>query len=660
MTFITDKSSKSASSSVPKPSRQVSTKVTDFFAPDGPLAGVLTDYQVRQQQLDLSVAIEQAIANKTTLIAEAGTGTGKTFAYLVPAIQSQQKVIISTGTKNLQEQLFNRDLPLVKALINKQKDTALLKGRSNYLCLHRLKLSELSVRGIDKETLSEFTLVRNWSVGTKTGDMSDLKSLKEDAKVLPMVTSTIDNCLGKDCSYFDECFLVKARQKALQADVVIVNHHLFFADLALKEQGFGELIPAADSIIFDEAHLVPDIASEYFGENFSTRQLVDQLKDLVKIQKVSVKDANQLSEFAEKCQYSASDLRMQFTLESERGNWLEQMKRDIIAQHITQLLSNLHNLLEVGKLHDGRDKDLDSLLEKIDTSTKRLRLFTLNDHKDVSLWFETSKYHLNLHLTPLSIAKQFSKVMDERQASWVFTSATLAINGEFSHFQKLMGLTDAHSVCFDSPFDYQKQAMLCVPRYLPEPSSKNIKQALVETAIILIKAAKGRSFILFTSHYMMREVSTLVRDLIDNPIFVQGERSKGAILEDYLADSKSVLFATGAFWEGVDVKGDNLLCVMIDKLPFASPDDPLLKARLDDCQKQGGSPFFDIQIPQAVIALKQGAGRLIRDFEDRGVLVICDNRLVTKPYASTFLASLPNMRKTRDLQKVAEFLSSIE
>jgi ATP-dependent DNA helicase DinG len=642
------------------PQRQLSNKVSDFFAEDGPLASVISDYQLRQQQLDLSVAIEQAIESRTALIAEAGTGTGKTFAYLVPAIQSQQKVIISTGTKNLQEQLFKRDLPLVKELINKQKDTALLKGRSNYLCLHRARLNEISQRGIEKETLLEFKMVQKWSLGTKTGDMSDLKNLKEDAKVLPMVTSTIDNCLGKDCSYYDDCFLVKARQKAMQADVVIVNHHLFFADLALKEQGFGELIPAADCIIFDEAHLVPDIASEYFGENFSTRQLSEQLKDLIKIQKISVKDANQLSEFADKCIYAVSDLRMQFPNDSERGNWLGAMKRVPVAEQITQLLSFLGNLLEVGKVHDGRDKDLDALLEKIKTNTERLRLFTFSDHKEVSLWFETTKYHLTLHLTPLSIAKQFSKVMNEREASWVFTSATLAINGEFSHFQKLMGLQDTESLCFDSPFDYQKQAMLCVPRYLPEPSSKKIKQALVDTAITLIKAAKGRSFILFTSHYMMREVSNLVKDLIDTPVYVQGERSKAAILEDYLSDTQSVLFATGAFWEGVDVKGDDLLCVMIDKLPFASPDDPLLKARLDDCQKQGGSPFFDIQIPQAVIALKQGAGRLIRDFEDRGVLVICDNRLVTKPYASTFLASLPNMRKTRDLKTVQAFLASID
>jgi ATP-dependent DNA helicase DinG len=646
-------------SSARSPKTQLSNKVSDFFADDGPLAGVLNGYQVRQQQLDLSVAIEQALSTKSALIAEAGTGTGKTFAYLVPALQSQHKVIISTGTKNLQEQLFKRDLPLVRKLINQQKNIALLKGRSNYLCLHRVKLNEMSQRGLEKDTLQDFNIVQKWSVGTKTGDMSDLKILKEDARVLPMVTSTIDNCLGKDCSFYDDCFLVKARQKAMQADVVIVNHHLFFADLALKEQGFGELIPAADSIIFDEAHLVPDIASEYFGENFSTRQLNDQLKDLVKIQKINVKDANQLSQFAEKCQYAVSDLRMQFAPDAQRGDWLSAMKRVPVANQINELINELGNVLEVGKVHDGRDKDLDALLEKVDIAAQRLRLFTQSNHKDVSLWYETTKYHLTLHLTPLSIAKQFSKVMNERQASWIFTSATLAIDGKFTHFQKLMGLQDADNLCFDSPFDYQKQAILCVPRYLPEPSSKNIKQALVATAIALIEAAKGRSFMLFTSHYMMREVSAMVKEQIDNPIYVQGERSKAAILEDYLADTSSVLFATGAFWEGVDVKGDDLLCVMIDKLPFASPDDPLLKARLDDCQKQGGMPFVDIQIPQAVIALKQGAGRLIRDFEDRGVLVICDNRLVTKPYGSTFLASLPNMQKTRDLKKVTDFLSSI-
>lgn len=634
--------------------------VENFFADNGPLAGVLSGYKVRQQQLELSLAIEKSMHESSALVAEAGTGTGKTFAYLVPALQTDLKVIISTGTKNLQEQLFKRDLPLVKELISKGKDAALLKGRSNYLCIYRVKLNEVSQRGLEADTLNEFRMVQKWSAGTKTGDMSELKQLKEDARVLPLVTSTIDNCLGKDCSYFEDCHLVKARKKALAADVVVVNHHLFFADLALKEQGFGELIPSAQSIIFDEAHLIPDIASEYFGDTFSTRQLNDQLKDLVKLQKVSLKDASQLSEFAEKCVYTVSDLRMQFAGDPERGNWLDALKRPAVTAQMELLSEQLSLLLAVGEANSGRDNDVDSLLEKIESNAEAIALFMSTNHKDVSLWYETTKYHVVLHLTPLSIAKQFQKVMDERDASWIFTSATLAIDGQFTHFQKIMGLQNANTLCFDSPFDYQKQAMLCVPRYLPEPNSPKMKDALANTAKALIHAAKGRCFILFTSHRMMREVAQLVAQDIDNNVLVQGDRAKSAILEDYLDDPLSVLFATGAFWEGVDVKGDDLLCVMIDKLPFASPDDPLLKARLDDCRKQGGMPFFDIQVPQAVIALKQGAGRLIRDVDDKGVLVICDNRLVTKPYAKTFLNSLPAMKKTRSLQQVQDFLSAIE
>ncbi|MGB3727066.1 MAG: ATP-dependent DNA helicase [Glaciecola sp.] len=633
--------------------------VTGFFAKDGPLADVLSGYRVRQEQLDLSVAIEDAIAAGSALIAEAGTGTGKTFAYLVPALQTDQKVIISTGTKNLQEQLYKRDLPLVKELINMRKETALLKGRSNYLCIHRVKLNEVSERGLERDTLAEFKMVQKWSAGTKSGDMSELTALKEDAKVLPLVTSTIDNCLGKDCSYFEDCYLVKARKKAMVADIVVVNHHLFFADLALKEQGFGELIPSAQSIIFDEAHLVPDIASEYFGESFSTRQLSDQLKDLVKLQKISLKDASQLSEFAEKCQYIISDLRMQFPADGERGNWQHALAKPAVEAQMSLLSEQLSHLLAVGEANANRETDVDSLLEKIESNAQRLALFMQREHKDVSLWYETSRYHLVLHLTPLSIAKQFEKVMDERDASWIFTSATLAINSKFDHFQRLMGLYNARTLCFDSPFNYANQAMLCVPRYLPEPNSPLMKDALAKTAMALIASAKGRSFMLFTSHRMMREVAAIVAEQIDNEIFVQGERAKSAILAGYLANSASVLFATGAFWEGVDVKGDDLLCVMIDKLPFSSPDDPLLKARLDDCKKQGGMPFFDIQVPQAVIALKQGAGRLIRDNEDKGVLVICDNRLVTKPYADTFLSSLPKMKRTRSLQTVQDFLESM-
>lgn len=637
----------------------MTNQVGDFFSSTGPLAEALSGYNVRDSQVELSTAIQQCIEHKHSLIAEAGTGTGKTFAYLVPALLSKQKVIVSTGTKNLQEQLFHRDLPFITNLIEQPIDVALLKGRSNYLCLHRANLNHVSDKGLAKHLIEEYQVVQKWANSTKSGDLGELKQLKEDAQIIPYVTSTVDNCLGKDCSQFEKCHLVKARKKALAADLVVVNHNLFFADLALKEQGFGELIPNANSIIFDEAHLIPDIASEYFGEHFSTRQLNDQLKDLIALQKVSLKDANNVSEFAKQCQYLLSDLRLLFPDDPEKGNWELALKNTDVLQKVRDLIEQLSQLEKVTELNSGRDNDFDALAEKITLNQLSLEKFCQLDLLDVSLWYETTKYHLLVHLTPLSIANQFSRIIEERDASWVFTSATLAVNGEFTHFKSLMGLHNAKTVCLDSPFDYQKQALLCVPRYLPEPHRPEMRTMLTKIAKQIIKAADGRCFMLFTSHRMMSEIAESVRAQIDNTVYVQGEKAKSALLQDYLDDSRSVLFATGAFWEGVDVKGQDLLCVMIDKLPFASPDDPLLQARLTDCRKQGGNPFFDIQIPQAVISLKQGGGRLIRDVSDKGVLVICDNRLVTKAYGETFLSSLPNMNRTRSLQKALDFLSSL-
>lgn len=636
----------------------MSEKIRQFFAKGGSLDNALSGYHVREAQVELSQQIHKCMSDGGALIAEAGTGTGKTFAYLLPALLSDKKVIVSTGTKNLQEQLFNRDLPFVVDLLHKPIDVALLKGRNNYLCLHRANLNHVSNKGLPADTLAEFKVVQRWSNSTQTGDMGELKQLKENASIIPLVTSTVDNCLGKDCSYFEDCHLVKARKKAMTADLVVVNHHLFFADLSLKESGFGELIPNANSIIFDEAHLIPDIASEYFGEHFSTRQLNDQLKELIAIQKVSLKDAAKVSEYAQHCQYLLSDLRLAFAEEPEKGNWRKALSNTQVKSITDNLLERLNQLSKIGSENLGRETEFDNLLEKIESNRVLFLKFKDVDQNNVSLWYETTKYHLLVHLTPLSIAEQFSQIVDERDASWIFTSATIAIDSNFEHFQNQMGLTSAKTICLDSPFDYQQQAMLCVPRYLPEPHSFKMKQSIVNIAIDLIKAAKGRAFFLFTSHKMMNDVAELVREQLEEPVLVQGEKAKSALIDEYLQNASSALFATGAFWEGVDVKGDDLLCVLIDKLPFAAPDDPLLKARIDDCRKKGGKPFFDIQIPQAVISLKQGAGRLIRDIDDKGVLVICDNRLVTKPYGETFIASLPNMNKTRSLQKTIDFLSS--
>jgi ATP-dependent DNA helicase DinG len=636
------------------------TSVADFFAQSGPLSEIISGYNVRQSQVELSEAVAQAIADKSTLIAEAGTGTGKTFAYLVPALLSKKKVIISTGTKNLQEQLFNRDLPLVKNAIDKTQEAALLKGRANYLCLQRLKLNGGEHIRLEKETLNEYSIIKKWSMTTNTGDIGEISSLPDNAKVIPLVTSTVDNCLGKDCSEYQDCHLMKARKKAMEADVIVVNHHLFFADLALKESGFGELIPEVDLIVFDEAHLIPDIASEYFGETISSRQLDDTLSDLGKQQRVTLKDADQIHLVADKTRQYIADLRMQFDIEPKRGDWDEAIGQKALMPLLDQITSQLSQLLSVLSVHGGRDKDIDQYAEKLMAATETFKSLMHTKTPDVSYWYETTRRHIVLHMTPLSIADKFSKILDKSNAAWVFTSATLTVNNSFEHYQQQMGLAQAMVLEMDSPFDYQQQAMLCVPRYLPEPHERSIAKHLVKIAIRLIDAAKGRAFLLFTSHHMMREVARQVREEIDIPILVQGESTKSSLLDDFKHIQSSALFATGSFWEGVDVKGDALLCVLIDKLPFASPDDPLLQARIKDCKNKGGNAFATIQIPQAVITLKQGAGRLIRDSSDRGVLVICDNRLLTKQYGQTFIGSLPPMRRTRSLDQVCDFLEAIE
>lgn len=636
------------------------TAVADFFDHSGPLSEIISGYNVRHSQVELSEAVAQAITDKSTLIAEAGTGTGKTFAYLVPALLSKKKVIISTGTKNLQEQLFNRDLPLVKNAVDKTQETALLKGRSNYLCLQRLKLNGGEHIRLEKETLNEYSVIKKWSMSTNTGDIGEVSSLPDNAKVIPLVTSTVDNCLGKDCSEYQDCYLMKARKKAMEADIIVVNHHLFFADLALKEGGFGELIPDVDLVVFDEAHLIPDIASEYFGEMISSRQLDDILSDLGKQQRVSLKDADQIHLVAEKTRQFIADLRMQFDIEPKRGDWDEAIDQKSLMPLLDQITTQLSQLLSVLSVHSSRDKDIDQYAEKLIAATETFKRLMHTKTPDVSYWYETTRRHIVLHMTPLSIADKFSKIVEKSNAAWVLTSATLTVNNSFEHYQQQMGLNEAQVIEMDSPFDYQNQAMLCVPRYLPEPHERSIAKHLVKIAIRLIDAAKGRAFLLFTSHHMMREVARQVREEVDNPILVQGESTKSSLLDDFKRIQSSALFATGSFWEGVDVKGDALLCVMIDKLPFASPDDPLLQARIKDCKNKGGNAFASIQIPQAVITLKQGAGRLIRDNSDRGVLVICDNRLLTKQYGQTFIASLPPMRRTRSLDQVCDFLHAIE
>ncbi len=633
--------------------------VEHAFSNTGLLAKVLTGYSPRQAQIDMALEVELAIENKSSLVVEAGTGTGKTFAYLIPALLSEKKVIVSTGTKNLQEQLFHKDIPLLRKAMATSAQIALLKGRANYLCLYRLELYRQERGQLDATMLADFVNISTWSTSTQSGDIGELVNVAEDSMIFPYVTSTVDNCLAKDCPHIEDCYLVKARKKAIDADIVVVNHHLFFADMALKDTGFGELIPKADIVVFDEAHQIPDIASEYFGEAFSSRQILDLCSDVLQLFRTSLTDVKQLGKAAEKLQKTAQEFRLLFNHDPERGNWREKLKMPSIGQAFSNIKTDLDFLYQVIKLCLSRSDAIDNCFERAVTILAKYEIMVNVEQHGMSFWYETTRRHVVLHLTPLSVADKFSEFIKQSNAGWVFTSATIAVNEGFNHFTEQLGLTEANTLLVDSPFDYLNQSQLIIPRYLPDANHHGRAQALADLAKPLIAASQGACFMLFTSYRMLNQVANILSEEIDNPLLVQGQMSKAKLLEEFIEQPRAVLLATASFWEGVDVRGDKLTCVIIDKLPFASPDDPMLQARSEDVRRQGGDPFSGIQLPQAIIALKQGVGRLIRDVTDQGVMVICDDRLVNRPYGQLFLKSLPDMRRSRDINKASAFLTSL-
>ncbi|MDC5840796.1 ATP-dependent DNA helicase [Vibrio europaeus] len=632
--------------------------ISKTFSSEGALGKAIPGFQPRQAQLDMAEAVASAIKSQSQVVVEAGTGTGKTFAYLVPALLSGKKTIISTGSKNLQEQLFHRDLPLMTNALGFYGQVALLKGRANYLCLDRLsrQMVESHNQSADPTLLSQLVKVRSWSSETKTGDLGDCDAIAEDSPVIPTITSTNDNCLGKECPSYQECFVLKARKKAMDADVVVVNHHLFLADLAIKETGFGELIPEAEVFVFDEAHQLPDIASQYFGQSLSSRQIQELCKDIEIAYRTEAKDMRQLQKAGEKLYQTAMDLRIVLGEPGFRGNWREAVTSPSIGRELRRLEDSLDFVIEVVKLALGRSQLLDSAFERANTIKARLDRVCDVSITGYSYWYETTPRHFTLHITPLTVADKFHEQIELKQGAWIFTSATLAVNDDFGHFTSRLGLKPQAQISLPSPFDYQTQARLCVPRYLPEPNSPGMADKLVNMLTPVIEQNQGRCFFLCTSHSMMKELGERFRECLSVPVLMQGETSKQKTLAEFMELGNALLVATGAFWEGIDVRGDALSCVIIDKLPFTAPDDPLLKARIEDCQLKGGDPFSQVQIPDAVITLKQGVGRLIRDKNDKGALIICDNRLVTREYGGVFLASLPPIPRTRDLALVQDFL----
>ncbi|MGZ5030099.1 MAG: ATP-dependent DNA helicase [Methylobacter sp.] len=603
----------------------------------------------------MAEAIAHAIEANQHLIAEAGTGTGKTFAYLVPAILSGKKVIISTGTKNLQDQLFNKDLPVIRKAMKKPFIAALLKGRSNYLCTYRLKNALTSTLGFSKEDAAALAKISSWSKRTKTGDTSEMSEVTESDPVWYQATSSVDNCLGQDCPDYADCFLVKARKKAQESEVLVVNHHLLCADWSIRDNGFGELLPDAEVVIIDEAHQLADTASNFLGITVSAKQMNDLAKDALMEYFKDATDMPALRTACEDLEHEVKDMRLAFGIELKRGDWQDIENNPKIAASLAAVKDQLQRLADQLEPASVKTKGLDSCFKRADELVQQLKIILEDNSGKWIRWYETYKNTFTLSRTPLDIAAEFRAFMQHHQAAWIFTSATLSVANKFDHFANNLGLSNAASESWGSPFDYAHQSLFYHPKGLPQPNDHDFIPRIIEFAVPVLQASKGRAFFLFTSHRALKEAAELLEKKVDFPLLIQGSRPKGMLLEQFKAAGNAILLGTSSFWEGVDVRGEALSCVIIDKLPFASPGDPVLKARMDAMTKQGRNPFFHYQLPSAVIALRQGIGRLIRDVTDRGVLMVCDPRLLKRSYGQIFLDSVPAMKRTRDIEEVRAF-----
>lgn len=631
----------------------------DIFGPDGPLARALPGYAYRPEQSTMATAVDAALTHLEPLIVEAGTGTGKTFAYLVPALLSGRSVIISTGTRTLQDQLFRRDVPLLARALGMPVKFALLKGRANYLCRHRLELAtaQRELGGPRSGSARLLARIARWAESTRSGDLAELDDLPDQSPVWPSITSTRENCLGQECPQFSRCHVFEARRKAQAADIVVVNHHLLLADLALKDEGFGDLLPGTEAVILDEAHQIPDIAAQFFGQRWSARQAQQLLRDIAaELQAAGVSSAELMAALAA-LQAQLDGVGRALSPGSARREWSQ--LADSVVDALADLpaaFSELGNRLEALGAGAGCANCARRALGLMTALTTLLAV----DASAGVRWVESSPGGWTLQFTPFEIAARLREFVESRPCSWVFTSATLAIGADFTHFSTRIGLPDARTLSIDSPFDYRRQALIYLPPGMPQPHDGGYGAAFIERCAPLLEASGGRAFLLYTSYRALADgLEALKRRFPDPPfpVLVQGEAPREALLTRFRELGNAVLLATASFWEGVDVKGEALSVVAIDKLPFAAPDDPLLAARLEGIRRKGGNPFMEYQLPQAVLALKQGAGRLIRDVDDAGVIMIGDPRVRTKAYGRAFLEALPPCPVTTDSAVCARFLS---
>ncbi len=632
------------------------TDLSEFFGESSPLKKYLPGFQPRAGQAWMAEAVAEAIAGRDKLVVEAGTGTGKTFAYLLPALLSDRKTIISTGTKALQDQLYHRDLPLIGKAIGRPVETALLKGRANYLCLERLD----NVGDVGATLTGDLNAVREWRHRTQTGDKAELTEVAEDSRVWPQVTSTVDNCLGQKCPAYADCHVVKARRKAQDADLVVVNHHLLLADLAMKEEGFVEFLPDAEAIILDEAHQVPDLAVQFFGVALGSREL-ERLVDETRVA-VAPFQQPELLRRIDNVQTAVRVLRAEAPRDEGRHQLEEVI--DQVREPLDRLRLALGELnTALAELADG-SLEIDKLHEQLTSVTERLSLLASDDTWDGLRWIEINPRSLRINLTPLDVSATLNGLIDNGHQAWIFTSATLAVGEDFSHFASRMGLVDARGLAFPSPYAVDRNGLVYLPPDLPQPSDRGHTDAVLESVAPLLDMTAGGVFCLFTSHRALSAASKWCRAnkrrLAGRELLVQGSAPRDDLLRRFRDAGNAVLLGTGSFWEGVDVRGRALTVVAIDKLPFASPADPLMMARLEFIRREGGNGFTQHQLPQAVLALKQGSGRLLRDQSDYGVIVLCDPRISGKSYGRIFLKSLEPMPVTSSVDDVEKFLAAHE
>lgn len=624
-------------------------EVAQAFSADGELAQADRRFQSREVQTDLADAVAEALESRSVLVAEAGTGVGKTFAYLVPLLLSGLRAMVSTATKSLQDQLFLRDLPRLMQTFGLPVQIALLKGRGSYLCLHRLEQARHTSEWPDRQAMRQLARIEVWAQGTRTGDLAELDSLDERSPVIPLVTSNRDNCLGSECPKFRQCHVVQARRTALQADIVVVNHHLFFADMALKDTGMAELLPTVDAVVFDEAHQLNEAGVQFLGKMLGTSQLLDFSRDLLAVGLTEARGFGPWTELAARCELAARELRLASAgplRGAVRLRWEERAGRPEFTEALERVRTVSAEMLEhLVAVADG-GPDLAKLEDRARALAARVEAFLQAPAHDHVRWIDLTTHQARLTEAPLDIRETLRAQVEGGSRAWIFTSATLGADPALSWFTRSVGMEEARTLQVGSPFDYAAHARLYVPTRFPKPGEPAHPAAVAELAGRCALALGGRTFVLTTTLRSLQQIGAALRERLAPDgiaVFVQGEAPKRAMLAQFLAAPRGVLVGSHSFWEGIDVPGDALQCVLIDKLPFPPPNDPLAEARSRQLEAEGGNAFNDYFIPETAIALKQGAGRLIRSETDRGLLVVCDSRLVQMGYGRRLRAALPPM-----------------